>query len=443
MGQLLKLSTLSRREAWGLLLLFGGCLGTLINTLWNRFPPLLVFGAMAGFAFVLGYSMIRWIRPVFIKSGLGRRQMTRPNRPEALEYMGSLCGVLYLLSLVIFMPFAFYEDIIAAALVDKALNATVETKYIESGRMLQWFPRSKLASYLFGILSLQSIVISGVMNELLQIQWKYQALIRGLGFTPLLLASFMDFGDRQTGLPVPVEHIMSAIAVFLPVSSNTVADIEVVEVGQALIIALSLMANSILHLLTAPPDSVPNGHWSSLYFLTPFIGISIALLYHAWYPSKVFVGHTYSYLAGTVFVIVGILGRCTKMLIILLIPQISNLLYASPQLLRLIPCPQNTRPRVSPETGLLEASMFEWRVAPSPRIILTLDTLNWMRLVRTRRNENGEVLESTNLTIPNLFLVWMGQMSEVQLVFGILLIQCGCGLLVLVSHFSALRSYIY
>ena len=58
------------------------------------------------------------------------------------------------------------------------------------------------------------------------------------------------------------------------------------KVGQSVIIALSVVAFNIGEMYG------PLGHYHrfSLYFLLPYLGTTLPLLYHNWYPSSVFAG---------------------------------------------------------------------------------------------------------------------------------------------------------
>ena len=59
----------------------------------------------------------------------------------------------------------------------------------------------------------------------------------------------------------------------------------------------------------------------SIYILLPFLGVSLGLLYHNWFPSAVFVGDTYCYFAGMTFAVSGILGHNPKTLLLFLQPS--------------------------------------------------------------------------------------------------------------------------
>lgn len=269
----------------------------------------------------------------------------------------------------------------------------------------------------------------------------------------MLMVYFVDFGVTHVVVPVPFRPYlgsfldlgflyyvyMAAVAIFCPNSINMLAGVNGVEVAQSLVIAVLLMLNDALYLMTPFRHPATDSHLFSLYFLLPFAGVSLALLCHNWYPSKVFVGDTYCYFAGMVFVVVGILGHFSKTLLLLFIPQIFNFGYSIPQLFKLIPCPRHRLPKYNPKTGLLDASVTEWKVPPSALIATALEVLHYLHLARVRRNGQGQIVESSNLTILNLWLIWMGPMREDRLALGMVTVQTVCGLLGLfVRHCLAL-----
>lgn len=249
-------------------------------------------------------------------------------------------------------------------------------------------------------------------------------------------------------VPVPLQHYlgelfdlgwlyyayMAAIAIFCPNSINILAGINGIEVSQSLVIAFLLVLNDALYLAPATPYPHPatDSHLFSLYLLLPFIGVSLALWWHNWFPAKVFVGDTYCYFAGMVFAVVGILGHFSKTLLLLFVPQIFNFIYSAPQLFRIIPCPRHRLPRFNARSGLLEPSVTQWQQPPTRLVAMALRSLHRLRLLDVTENENGEIVESTNFTILNLWLVWFGPMREDRLAIGILAMQSACGLLGLV-----------
>ena len=67
--------------------------------------------------------------------------------------MGAVCAVVYLLSLIVFIPFAFYKDIVAATSGGGNRDVVIEDQHIETGRFLHRFPHGRVSLYLKKILS--------------------------------------------------------------------------------------------------------------------------------------------------------------------------------------------------------------------------------------------------------------------------------------------------
>ena len=264
----------------------------------------------------------------------------------------------------------------------------------------------------------------------------------------MLVVYFVDFGVTQVVVPRPLQpylgdehHLvdlgalyygyMAAVAIFCPNAINILAGINGIEVAQALVVACLLLVNDSLYLAPSAtyPHPATDSHLFSTYLLLPFVGVSLALLYHNWFPARVFVGDTYCYFAGMVFAIVGILGHFSKTLLLLLVPQIANFVYSAPQLFGLLPCPRHRLPRFNARTGLLEPSVVAWPYPPGPAKTVLLEVLQALRLLKiAQRNSRGEILETTNLTLLNLWLVWFGPMREDRLALAITALQVFCGL---------------
>jgi len=234
---------------------------------------------------------------------------------------------------------------------------------------------------------------------------------------------------------------MAAIAVFCPNSINILAGINGIEVSQSLAIAFLLVFNDALYLFWPEnnPGIYPNptieAHLFSIYILLPFIGVSLALAWHNWFPAAVFVGDSYCYFAGMVFAVVGIFGHFSKTLLLLTIPQLANFVYSLPQLAKIVPCPRHRLPHFNARTGLMEPSVTVWQSPPKPPITFVLNLLGRLYLLRVTTNEKGQITETSNFTILNLWLVWFGPRREDRLVMDIVGLQLVCGLLgLLVRH---------
>lgn len=135
-------------------------------------------------------------------------------------------------------------------------------------------------------------------------------------------------------------------------------------------------------------------HLFSLCLTAPFLACTLGLLAHNWYPSKVFVGDTFTYFAGMTLGVAGILGHFSETLVIFFLPQIANFLYSSPQLFKLVHCPRHRLPKLDTATGLLHPSMA----------------------TETRYNMN----------LVNLFLRILGPQTERRLCLALLTLQAAC-----------------
>ncbi|KAI1335851.1 glycosyl transferase family 4-domain-containing protein [Xylariaceae sp. FL0016] len=437
---------LSRTETLGLSALALACVAVLVRTFEGEGEPLIASLALSGLAFAASYAMIRWLGPTFIKAGLKGRDLSKVNNTHELpECMGAICAVVYLLIIIIFIPFPFYKDIVVATSGGGNRDVVMNVDFIQQGRLLHKFPHSKLASFLSAIISLQSITLLGIGDDLFDIRWRHKFFIPAFASIPLLVIYFVDFGVTSIVLPTFLQPYlgrelfdlgvlyygyMAAFCIFSPNSINILAGINGIEVSQSIVIALLLAFNDALYILTPYPHPATDSHLFSLYFLLPFLGVSFALLVHNWYPARVFVGDTYCYFAGMVFVVVSILGHFSKTLILLLIPQIFNFVYSVPQLFGLIPCPRHRLPHFSARTGLLEPSVTKWEKdrQPKPIIAQVLRLLAQLRLLSLKEDEEGRIVETSNFTILNLWLVWRGPMREDKLAMEITVMQVLVGL---------------
>ena len=257
---------------------------------------------------------------------------------------------------------------------------------------------------------------------------------------------FVDFGVTHVVVPLPLRNYlgelvdlggfyylyMAAVSIFCPNCINILAGINGIEVGQSLVIAFLLVLNDMLYLSPKlhQPHPAAESHLFSVYLLLPFIGVSMALLKHNWFPAKVFVGDTYCYFAGMVFAVVGILGHFSKTLLLLFIPQIFNFCYSAPQLFKIVPCPRHRLPRFNARTGLLEPSVATFAEEKPLRPVVgeALKVLAKLRLVRVETDGKGRVTETSNFTILNLWLVWRGPLREDRLAVEVLIMQTICGL---------------
>ncbi|KAI5288532.1 tunicamycin resistance protein [Ascosphaera acerosa] len=462
------MNTLSRPESLALTALAAACAALLARTVreLDHADPLYASLALAGLGFAASYALIRWCGEAFARAGLKGRDLNKARAAELPETMGAVCAGVYVLLIIVFIPFAFYRDIAAATSGGGNKDVSVTLDQIEFGRHLYYFPHSKLATYLSALLSIQAIIILGLGDDLLDIRWRHKVLIPALAAVPMLAVYAVDFGVTAIVVPVPLQRwlglgplldlgwlyyaYMAAVAVFCPNGINMLAGVNGVEVAQALVVAALLLANDALYLppLTTYAHPATNAHLFSVYLLLPFVGVSLALLMHNWFPARVFVGDTYCYFAGMVFAVVGILGHFSKTLLLLFGPQLANFALSCPQLFGLLPCPRHRLPRLNRHTGKLEPSTFRLddsdAAPPRWHVDAALQLLHHLRVVRITRGESRDgkhapIVECTNLTLLNAWLVMFGPAREDALATRITLLQAACGVVaLLVRHKMAL-----
>ncbi|GAB7363695.1 hypothetical protein MBLNU230_g4263t1 [Neophaeotheca triangularis] len=422
-------------------------LAILINAWKSDGEPLFASLAISGLAFAFAYALVKWTGDVFIRRGYKGKDLSKKNATEIPEAMGLVCALVYLLAVINFLPFAFKRDMIEATTEAGIANDHLEAQHIEVGRFLHRFPLEKLASYGFAYGTLATVIILGILDDSFDMRWRHKFFIPAFASLPMLGLYFVDFGVTHVVVPVPLRPYlgqlvdlgwlyyiyMSAISIFCPNSINILAGVNGIEVGQSLVIACLIALNDALYLLpyVHQPHPAADSHLFSLYLLLPFIGVSLALLKHNWFPARVFVGDTYCYFAGMVFAVVGILGHFSKTLLLLFIPQIFNFIYSAPQLIHIVPCPRHRLPRFNARTGLLEPSVatFAAEKPLKPVVGEVLKLLDRAGLLRVERNErNGRVIQTTNFTLLNLWLVWRGPLREDRLAAEILFMQGLVGL---------------
>ncbi|CAO3564518.1 unnamed protein product [Mortierella alpina] len=328
--------------------------GAVFLILTTAHDPLTVSVGFSILAGITTWYAIPALSEIFVKAGL--KGMDLSKKPES---MGMVAGLIYLVTMFVFIPFPFMKWFTASR------NGHPQEL------TLLTFPNLKLAELLSALLSIQSMVFLGFADDVLDIRWRFKMPLPAIAAIPLLMVYWVNNGVTHIVVPIPLRPLlghlinlgalyyvyMAMVAIFCTHSINIMAGINGVEVGQSLVIACSIAFNDMLFLQSSTTGAPAiETHLFSLYFILPFIGVSTGLLVHNWYPSKVFIGDTYCYFAGMTFAVVGILAHYSKTLLLFFIPQILNFLLSSPQLFRLVPCPRHRVPRYNRTTNLMEPS---------------------------------------------------------------------------------------
>ncbi|KAK9239846.1 glycosyl transferase family 4-domain-containing protein [Lipomyces kononenkoae] len=421
----------------------------------SEYDPLLACIGFSVLAYVITAVSIPILGPDFVRVGFSGRDLGKKHRPLIPETMGAVCAVVYLVTMFFFIPFLFYKFLVTETSGSGNREHVLDTSTLHKGRSLRMFPHSKLAEFLAALLSLFSMLVLGVADDLFDIRWRNKLLLPAIAVLPLILVYYVDFGVTLVAVPPFIWKIcnpsmvssvppivdlgmfyylyMLAMAIFCPNSINILAGINGLEAGQSLIIAIFLLFNDALYIIPGrilglhPPHPATEAHLLSTYFVLPLIAVTIALLKYNWYPARVFVGDTYCYFAGMVFAQVGILGHFSKTLLLFLIPQIVNFIYSAPQLFKIVDCPRHRLPKLNVETGLLEPSRVYFGVPPKGVQLLLLTTLGKVKLLDLERDPDSRTIRSSsNFTVINLVLTWTGPLREDKLAVLLLGIQAGC-----------------
>lgn len=270
----------------------------------------------------------------------------------------------------------------------------------------------------------------GFTDDVLEWPWRYKLFLPSVASLPLLCCYE---GSRSVVVPIPLRSYlmndgkltllgeilcrfvvvdvnadgsivnlgtfylvyMGLLAVFCTNAINIHAGINGLEVGQSYIIGCAVLFHNLVE-IRSHSESRENHEFSAMIMLS-FLGVSLALLRHNWYPASVFVGDTYCYFAGMTFAVVGILGHFSKTLLLFFIPQVINFLWSTPQLFKFLPCPKHRLPKFNARTGLMEPS----KVMSGER-------------------------DMVNMTLLNAFLQIFGPMSEQRLCIAMLTFQSIC-----------------
>mmetsp|Transcript_32292 Transcript_32292/g.78540 ORF Transcript_32292/g.78540 Transcript_32292/m.78540 type:complete len:335 (-) Transcript_32292:410-1414(-) len=312
---------------------------------------------------------------------------------------------------------------------------------------------TKLLDLNSALLSVCFMLFLGFTDDVLEWPWRYKLFLPSVASLPLLccyngstsivvpipmrswivqdyeltifgkLVSFIidvDLSANGTLVDLGLFYLvyMGLLAVFCTNAINIYAGINGLEAGQSYVIGCAVLLHNLME-IKAQSLSQENHLFSAMIMLS-FVGVTMALLRHNWFPASVFVGDTFCYFAGMTFAVVGILGHFSKTLLLFFMPQVINFLWSIPQLFKIVPCPRHRLPKFNPEAGLMQPSTFECK----PDEHLWLKKLN-------RLDPKSESIP--NMTVINMCLSIFGPMSERNLCTLLLFLQmasCGFGLFI-------------
>ena len=374
-------------------------------------------GRQLGFASalsVLGYvaclKMIPALKGSLLKAGLGGldigKRGTKLGEKPVPESLGIVVGTIFLCCVCLTQVFYAQSD-------------------------------GERAEYNAALLSICLTLFMGFVDDVIELKWRWRIVLPALGCLPLLCAyhggtsiTVPGFAgqllyDSQGDSPTAMGSIVSALGVeidagarggiinlgfyyyiymwalclFCTNAINIYAGINGLEAGQSLVIGVAILAMNLIDVLCCEEINTGDDskqHLFSAMIILPFIATTLGLLKFNAYPSRVFVGDSFTNFAGMTIAVVAILGHFSKSLLLFFIPQLLNFIMSLPQLFHIVPCPRHRIPKYNPETRLLECSTV---AKDDPRM---------------------------NLTLLNLAIRILGPMSEDVLCFRLLVFQAIC-----------------
>ncbi|XP_076749181.1 alg7 dolichyl-phosphate N-acetylglucosaminephosphotransferase isoform X1 [Xylocopa sonorina] len=390
---------------------------------WKFLFPILINFAMSIIAYFLTVRLIPRIKDMFIRANLYGIDMNKNSGEKVPEALGVVTGCVFLITLFLFIPVPF-------------------TNYIFDDIN---FPHNEFMEFLAGLLSICCMLLLGFADDVLDLRWRHKLLLPTIASLPLLMVYYINFNSTLIIVPKPLRPwfgfsvdlwifyylYMGMLAVFCTNAINILAGINGLEVGQSLIISMSILLFNTIEL----SGDLWKAHQFSLYFMLPYIATSLGLLKFNWYPAQVFVGDTFCYLSGMTFAVVGIIGHFSKTTLLFFIPQIINFLYSVPQLFHFIPCPRHRLPKYNKETDKLEISTT---IFNKNEIGIIGKLVTWifrkLNIITWQENKNGVVV-CNNFTLINFVLVKIGPMKESTLALTLLLIQVVSSLLAFIIRY--------
>jgi len=145
---------------------------------------------------------------------------------------------------------------------------------------------------LAALLSICCMLLLGFADDVLDLRWRNKLLLPTVASLPLLMVYYVNFNSTIIIIPKPLRSwfgfsldlwifyyvYMGMLAVFCTNAINILAGINGLEVGQSLIIAMSILVFNVIELF----GSQWKAHQFSIYFMLPYIATSLALFKFNW-----------------------------------------------------------------------------------------------------------------------------------------------------------------
>ncbi|KAF5305906.1 hypothetical protein FQR65_LT07517 [Abscondita terminalis] len=239
------------------------------DNFWIMRFPLVINALMSMVAYVITVRLIPKLREMFIKANLFGIDMSKRTSEKVPEAMGVVTGCTFLITMFLFIPIPFGS-------------------YLYEGD----FPHHEFVELISALLSICCMLLLGFADDVLDLRWRHKLLCPTIASLPLLMVYFVNFNSTTIIIPKPFRELfglslnlgvlyyiyMGMLAVFCTNAINILAGVNGLEVGQSVVIAVSITLFNFMEL--------SGGQWKahqfSLYFMLPYIATSSALLKHNW-----------------------------------------------------------------------------------------------------------------------------------------------------------------
>ena len=287
--------------------------------------------------FIIGISFLSYLLTLFsiprcmavhIKRNLFGKDINKVSEEKVPETMGLQSSASFLLALFIILSFTDSKKELYPAFL--SIVITVLLGFVDDVLDIPW--RIKIIIPIFTILPLV-------------IEYKGSTTICLHGFISPL-KKILQFECIDIGIIYYIYMIL--FSVFCTHCINIYAGINGLEAGQSFVVSCFLLFHSLYYY-----NSDPNSK-ASVMLLIPFIFTTFGLLNFNWFPSRVFVGDTFTLTAGATIATSAILGHFSEMTLLFMTPQIINFVLSIPQLIGIIHCPRHRLPKLNIQTGKLE-----------------------------------------------------------------------------------------
>lgn len=396
-------------------------------TMWLPLPQLLVASFLG---FLLTFYSIPRCGQMFINAhifGIDMGKKNKDDKKKVPEASGVISGCIFLIVTFLMIPACF-------------------SPYF--GQDKDDFPHAQFVHLVTALLSITCMLLLGFADDVLDLKWRHKLLLPTMASLPLLMVYYVTTDRTDIVVPLILRPVlgtnidlgflyylyMGMLAVFCTNAINILAGINGLEVGQSVVIAISIMIFNLREM----DGMLGSYHRFSLYFLFPYVATTLPLLWFNWYPSQVFPGDTFCYFSGMTLAVVAILGHFSKTLLLFFIPQVVNFLYSVPQLFGQMPCPRHRLPKYNPDTDLREMSTVAFKdnqLKVLGRVCLFLFEKLHLVTVKRYSKDNEDYVECNNLTLINFVLKVFGPLHEQTLTVVLLTIQIICSFIAFVVRY--------